>query len=191
MQRTGLLRRSGKRLDYGAVAAVHCWLLRGLLLCCLLPLQAGAVGVVGYGGVDVEGEREGGAALFAGNSRRNAGADGLKEVLEFEPEGLRAFYRELLQVEANRGVRRGHYSWVRNTHRCGIGNVDGEELLTGEIEGEVLAGLEKAEFSNLLGGDARSGEVSDAAGLELDADVGDIDLGGEDGEADGTELADG
>ena len=54
-----------------------------------------------------------------------------------------------------------------------------------------MAGLEEAQLADLLGGDAGGGEVGDAAGFELDADVGDIDFAGEDREADGAELADG
>jgi hypothetical protein len=54
-----------------------------------------------------------------------------------------------------------------------------------------LVGLEEAEFADALGGDAAGGEVGDAAGVELDTGVGDIDLGGEDGEADGVDFADG
>ena len=52
-------------------------------------------------------------------------------------------------------------------------------------------GLEETEFADLLGGDAAGGEVGDAAGFELDADVGDVGLAGEDGEADGADLSDG
>ena len=51
--------------------------------------------------------------------------------------------------------------------------------------------LEEAELADLLGGDAAGGEVGDAAGFELDADVGDVDLGREDGQANGADLADG
>ena len=69
--------------------------------------------------------------------------------------------------------------------------VDGEEFLAGEVEREILVGLEEAELADLLGGDARGGEVGDAAGLELDADVGDVDFAREYGEAYGAELADG
>ncbi len=68
---------------------------------------------------------------------------------------------------------------------------DGEELLAGEVEGEVLVRLEEAELADLLGGDAGGGEVGDAAGGELDADVGDVGFAGEDGEADGANLFDG
>ncbi len=52
-------------------------------------------------------------------------------------------------------------------------------------------GLEEAELADLLGGDAGGGEVGDAAGSELEADVGDVGFGGEDGEADGADFFDG
>jgi len=52
-------------------------------------------------------------------------------------------------------------------------------------------GLEEAELADLLGGDAAGGEVGDAAGLELDADVGDVDFFREDGEAYRADFADG
>jgi hypothetical protein len=68
---------------------------------------------------------------------------------------------------------------------------DDEQVLAGVVDGDVLVGLEEAEFADALGGDAAGGEVGDAAGVELDACVGDIDLGGEDGEADGVDFADG
>ena len=52
-------------------------------------------------------------------------------------------------------------------------------------------GLEETEFADLLSGDAAGGEVGDAAGFELDADVGDVGFAGENGEADGSDLLDG
>ena len=121
----------------------------------------------------------------------------MQEVFDFEAQGLGLFYGELA---GGRGRRRGGL-WRRLGRGCegprcvaavGVGgDVDGEEFLAGEVEGEVLAGLEEAQLADLLGGDAGGGEVGDAAGLELDADVGDVDFAGEDGEADGADLADG
>ncbi len=51
-------------------------------------------------------------------------------------------------------------------------------------------GLEEAELADALGGDARGGEVSDAAGAELDADVADVGFAGKDGQADGVHAGD-
>ena len=70
-------------------------------------------------------------------------------------------------------------------------DADGEELLAGEVEREILVGLKETELADLLGGDAAGGEVSDAAGFEFDADVGDVGLAGKNGEADGADLSDG
>ncbi len=69
-------------------------------------------------------------------------------------------------------------------------DVYGEEFLAGEVEGEILVGLEEAELADLLGGDAAGGEVGDAAGFELDAYVGDVGFAGDDREADGADLFD-
>ena len=52
-------------------------------------------------------------------------------------------------------------------------------------------GLEETELADLLGGDAAGGEVGDAAGVELDADVGDVGFAREDGQADGADFANG
>ena len=77
--------------------------------------------------------------------------------------------------------------------RCDDGRVDadGQELLAGEVEREVLVRLEETELANLLGGDAAGGEVGDAAGFEFDAYVGDVGLAGENGQPDGADFADG
>src|SRR5665213_1074835 len=164
--------------------------------------ESRAVGVGGDGRVDIEGQGEGGAALRAGYAGGGAGPDRGEEVFEFQAEGFGFFYGEFLEVEArgwvgcrhSRGGGPGQGFECGPSHgRCcrgGGADFDGEEFLAGEVEGEVLAGLEEAELADLLGGDAGSGEVGDAAGVELDADVGDVDLAGEDGEADRTDLAD-
>ncbi len=52
-------------------------------------------------------------------------------------------------------------------------------------------GLEEAEFADSLGGDAAGGEVGDAAVFEFEADVGDVDFLREDGQAYGSDFADG
>jgi hypothetical protein len=48
--------------------------------------------------------------------------------------------------------------------------------------------LEEAELADLLGGDAAGGEVGDGSGGEFEADVGDVGLAREDGDADGADL---
>ncbi len=54
-----------------------------------------------------------------------------------------------------------------------------------------MVGLEEAEFADLLGGDAAGGEVGDAAGFEFDTNVGDVGFVREDGQADGSDFANG
>ena len=60
-----------------------------------------------------------------------------------------------------------------------------------KVERKILVRLEETQLADALGGNARGGEVGDAAGLELEPDIGDIDGGGQHGETDGTDLADG
>jgi len=52
-------------------------------------------------------------------------------------------------------------------------------------------GLEETELANLLGRNAAGGEVGYAAGVEFDADVGDVGFVGQDGQADGADFANG
>src|SRR5271170_1256266 len=52
-------------------------------------------------------------------------------------------------------------------------------------------GLEEAQLADALCADTAGGEVGHAAGLKLKADVGDVNLAGEDGQADGVEVAHG
>ena len=78
--------------------------------------------------------------------------------------------------------RRGDDGWV---------DADGQEFLTGEVEGEVLVGLEEAKLADLLRGDAAGGEVGDTTGVEFDANIGDIGFGREDRQTDGADFANG
>ena len=72
---------------------------------------------------------------------------------------------------------------------CALVYVDYEYVAAGVVDGDVLAGLEEAEFADALCGDTGSGEVGHAAGFELDADIGDVDFGRQDGQADGADFA--
>ncbi len=168
--------------------------------------------------VDFEGQGEGGAAGFGGDAGRGAVTDGVEKVFKLKAEGFafgdvgfgeresgggvgkrglgsRVPVRDVCRLRGGRGTRsvgEGGREWCPCRHRChepGV-DVDGEKLLTGEVEREVLVGLEEAELADLLGGDAAGGEVGDAAGGELEADVGDVGLAGEDGKADGADLLD-
>ncbi len=68
-------------------------------------------------------------------------------------------------------------------------DADGQEFLTSEVEREGLVGLKEAEFADLLGRDAAGGEVGYAAGVEFDADVGDVGFVRQDGQANGADFA--
>lgn len=148
--------------------------------------------VGGDGFIDAESEGEGSHAGFAGDARGLTGDDGAEEVFELKAQRFGAGKVELLEVEAGGGVggrdrRRGA---IASGDLCSQGWVDsdGEELLTSEVEREVLVRLEEAQLADLLGGDAGGGEVGDGAGGELDADVGDVGLRGEDGDACGADV---
>ena len=71
------------------------------------------------------------------------------------------------------------------------GDVYEQEVLAGEIEREVLVRLEEAQLADALSADAAGGKVGDAAVFELDADVSDVGLRGQHGEANGAQLAHG
>ncbi len=73
--------------------------------------------------------------------------------------------------------------------RGGSRNIDQERILPGVVNGDVLVGLEEAELPDALGADAAGGEVGDAAGLELHADVGDVHFARENGQANGADFA--
>jgi hypothetical protein len=86
--------------------------------------------------------------------------------------------------------------WFRFRSHLHLGYYDGidfdrKKLLAGEVEREVLAGLEKAELSDLLCRNTAGGEVGNTAGGKLDANVGDVDLAREDGQPDGADFVNG
>ncbi len=119
------------------------------------------------GGLDLEGESEGLACLDGGDEWLGTVEDAVEEGLDLEAEGLAGGDWGLVEVEAGTGGWDG----------LGLGlGVDGDEeqVLAGVVDRDVLVGLEEAEFADALRGDAAGGEVGDAAGLELDAGVGDI-----------------
>jgi len=73
----------------------------------LTKLEAGALGVGGDFGGDLQGEGQGcatGAGVYAWGG---AGTDGFEEVFEFEAEGFGVGEIELLEVQAGGGVGRG------------------------------------------------------------------------------------
>ena len=70
-------------------------------------------------------------------------------------------------------------------------DADDEQVFACVVDGDVLAGFEEPQFADPLSGNPRCCEVGYAAGLELDANVGDVDFGGQDGQANGADFADG
>ena len=92
-------------------------------------LKAGAVGVIGYGGVDIKGQSQSRSPLSAGNARSGPRSERIQEIFELKAEWLGFFYRKFLKVEAG--------GWVERLHGlggCASGYVDGEEFLAGEVQ---------------------------------------------------------
>ena len=112
--------------------------------------------------------------LLAGDGRLVAGADAFEEGFDFETQRLAGGDGGLGESEAAEDAG--------GVWRSGIGMrpcwlyVDEEQVLAGVVDRDVLMRLEEAQFAHALGADAAGGEVGDASGGELDADVGDIDL---------------
>ena len=134
----------------------------------------------GDGGVDIEREGQGGAPVFAGNAWRRAGAYAVEERLDFETQRFARPDLGLLDVEPGKS-RNSCAEATAAADRGGIGSrrardVDDEQILACVVDRDILMGLEEAQLADLLRADAAGGEVGDAARLELDADVRDIDL---------------
>ena len=156
-----------------------------------LVRQAYALCVIGHCGVDFERQGERFPSRLRGNARGRACRYGVEEVLEFEAQGLGAGEIELFEGESRGWMRRSREGWWLRWRTGGVCvYVDGEQFLAGVVEGQVLGGLEEAEFANLLSGNAAGGEVCDGSGCELEPDVGDIHLATEYGQANGANFAD-
>src|ERR1700729_2561233 len=104
--------------------------------------------------VDFEGEGEGGAAFFGRDEWGGAGSYGVEEGCDLEAEGFAWFYCYFVERQAGGGVlarllgqlREG--GELRGIHCGSRGDVDHEQVLAGEVERQVLAGLEEAEFAD-------------------------------------------
>jgi len=168
--------------------------------------QTGTLGMGGHGGLNLKRQFESGAALAGGDAGRTAGADRFEEGLDLKAQGLAGGNLRLQETEAGGWTRGARCLEFGEQRRIGLAggqrggqfgreagqrriDADDEQLAAGVIDRDVLVGLEEAELSDPFRGDARSGKVGNAAGLELDADVGDIDAGRDDGQADGANLA--
>ena len=150
------------------------------------------MGVRGDLVVDGESECKSFAACLRGNAGLCARANGIEEVFELEAKGFAFGDVGLGEGEAGGGVVGGcgrggggdcGVQWDPRSRRRDLGHpacrwngggsdgggddgwidADGEEFLAGEVEREVLVGLEEAELADLFGGDAARGEIGDAA----------------------------
>lgn len=149
-----------------------------------------------HGCLDVEGQGQGCACLLAGNERRGACPNGLEEGEKLETKRFARGDGRLVKAEggATRCQRRGCRDelWVLELRGCGAGvDADDQQVLPGIVDRDVLMRLKETKLADAFGRDAAGGEVGDATGVELDTNVRDINLGGEDGKADGADLADG
>jgi hypothetical protein len=157
-------------------------------------VEAGAAAVVGDFLIDGEGGGEGGAGLLRGDGGSFAGTDGVEEGLDLQAQGLAGSDGELLEAEGGagrRGVGQIKFAAEGRILRVDVAGIDfdDESVLAGVVNRDILMGLEEAQFADAFGGDAAGGEVGDAAGFKLDANVGDVNFGGEDGESDGANFA--
>ena len=141
------------------------------------------------GGEDFQRQGQGGAAILIGDDGLRAGADGVEKGFEFQAQGFVGLHGELAQIELRGGMMQ---AIGRSRGRAGrrAGDIDAENVLARVIDRKVLVGLEEAEFAHLLRADTAGGEVGDTSGFEFDADVGDVNLGGKDGQANGVNGAD-
>src|SRR4051812_30613364 len=128
---------------------------------------------------DFEGNSERAAAVFEGDDGLFAGADRVQKRVDFCVQGL---FRS--------NFRFGYFNF-----RVGRGNAllaaDGkhQDVLPAVVDGNVLPRLEKAQLAHSLRRDSTGGEVGDAAGFELNARVGDVDLVRKDRQAGGANFA--
>jgi len=92
----------------------------------------------------------------------------------------------------NRGPGDSDLRICGGIRRCQAILTDSEDqyLLASVIERNVLSRLEKAQLAHPLGGNPAGGKVRDAAGLQLQAHIGDVDLPRQDRQPDCTNLLD-
>ncbi len=139
--------------------------------------------------VDLEGEGEGGAAVFAGDQGSGLVVDSAEEGFDFEAQGL------------SRGdVRLGEFEFVKVGPHCAASRgrwctrwfgFDDEEFLACVVDRDILVRLKEAQFADAFGTDAAGGEVGDASGFKLDAHVGNVGRGGKHRQADGADFFNG
>lgn len=67
----------------------------------------------------------------------------------------------------------------------GTRNINGEDVLAGVVDGDVLVGLEEAELADPLRADPAGSEVGDTARSKFHAGIGNINFAAEDGQPNG------
>ncbi len=142
--------------------------------------QSCSLGVGLDGGLYLQSKVQGLPALDGGDEWLGVVENAGEERFDLETERFAWDDLRLVEVESGGEMRSGPALYV-----------DDEQVLPRVIDGHVLVGLEEAQLADAFGRDATGGEVGDTAGFELDACVGDVDLGGEDGQANGVDLEDG
>lgn len=152
--------------------------------------ETGSFGVVGDGLIDFEGQGQGGAAVFGGDLRRLADADGFEERFDFEAQRLGRVHLRLVEGEGRCCLRHGGGRGCSRIDGDSI-YIDNKDIFAGVVDGDVLVGLEEAELADPLGADAAGSEIGDAAGIEFKPHVGDVDFAGENGQADSVDFSHG
>jgi hypothetical protein len=135
---------------------------------------------------DVEGHGKGATTVFEGDDRLRASSDGMEKASQFGMERLLLNDFRLGRDyvwHGERGAGQG---------RCFGGVVDSEDkdVFAGVVDRDVLVRLEESKLANPFGADTTCSEVGDAAGIEFHANVGDVDLVGENGESNGADFFD-
>src|SRR5580698_4189680 len=124
-------------------------------------------------------------SVFSRYDRLAAPADAFEKGFDLETQWLALRYLRFLHTEA-RG-NRFHRRTITSPGR----HVNEQKILPGIIDRDVLVRLEEAQLANPFGADPTGGEVGDAARLEFDPDVCDIDFWRENRQPDRMHLANG
>ncbi len=144
---------------------------------------------------DVEGQGECRSAVFAGNYGPVPAFDGIEKSLNFQAERFSGGDGWLGQLESRSlwkvsGAVEQGCSFGADGGR-GQGRLNQQNLLAGIVDRDVLVRLEEAELADAFSTDTAGGEIGDAAGFELNADVGDVGFWRKDREPDSTDFAHG
>jgi len=122
------------------------------------------------------GEFESAKAGGAIDERRATGANGVQKCAQLR---FQRFFR-----------RGGDFHEIDGLLRILQIDADAQNILTGEIDGNIFVVLKKAHFANFFSGDPAGGEIRDGTGGKFDAGLGDIIFIGDDRNADGFDVDD-